>query len=255
MPVYNCEFPKVVPARPMYTFAVAPGGGSCCEPAAGPLSGHESLGAVRLRLVGIGVIAALALAGLSACSTNAGAAAFVDGHRIAEGDVSRYIVPGFTAPTPSASEQQFAPPRVLVLDSLIQNRLMARLLDKSLGGTPSEADLTGLHDKALATVFGVQQTGAEADAALTQVLGERGVKASFLPVLLRQAELTMAVIDKTHATQPSDIAAAVNKAGIPVSVNARYGSWSKQDAALSGTASLPFLTIGSSAPASPSPQP
>jgi hypothetical protein len=201
---------------------------------------------VRLRRVGACAVAVLALAGLSACRTKAGAAAFVDGHRINEGDVSKYVVPGYA--TPSGGTRQQAPPRVLALDSIIQTQLMARVLAKTLGGVPSESDLAAQHDQALATVIGIQQTGANADAALRQLLAERGVKASFAPVVVRQAELTMVVIKKINAQQQGDIANAVKKAAIPVTVNARYGSWSADNASISGTVTPDFLTLGSSAP-------
>ncbi|HEY7049784.1 MAG TPA: hypothetical protein VH373_21385 [Jatrophihabitantaceae bacterium] len=206
---------------------------------------------MRVRLVGTGVIAALALAGLSACSsTHAGAAAFVGGDRIAEGDVSQYVVPGFTVPTDSSNQE---PPRVFALDSMVRTRLMTQLLDKSLGGVPSDAELASLHDQALATAFNIQGTGAEADATVRQVLDQHGVKQSFAPTFVKDAELLLAVIAKTNAQQLSDISNAVKKADIPVSVNARYGAWSPENVSISGPAQLDFVHIGSSTPAAPQP--
>ena len=208
---------------------------------------------MRLRLVGTGIVAALALAGLSACSsTNAGAAAFVGSDRIAEGDVSQYVVPGFAMPTDSNSSNQ-EPPRVFALDSMVRTRLMAQLLDKSLGGVPTDAQLASLHDQALATAFNIQGTGPEADATVRQLLEQHGVRPSFAPTFVKDAELLLAVIAKTNAQQLSDIANAVKKADIPVRVNARYGAWSPQNVSISGPAQLDFVHIGSSTPAAPQP--
>jgi hypothetical protein len=209
---------------------------------------------VRLRHVLAIGLAALVLAGLSACSTSkAGTAAFVGDHRINEADVNTYVVPGFTVPTDSTQQQQQTPPRVIALNSLIQVQLMTQLLDKSLGGVPSETELAALHDEALATVFGIQQTGADADAALRDLVTRSGLKESFVPVVVQQGELTMAVVKKINAQRQSDIAKAVQKAGIPVTVNPRYGSWSTTNAAISGPVQPNFLTFGPSA--TPTPQP
>jgi hypothetical protein len=209
---------------------------------------------VRLRhVVAIG-LAALVLAGLSACSSSkAGAAAFVGDHRINEADVNTYVVPGFVPPSGSTEQQQPTPPRVIALNSLIQVQLMTQLLDESLGGVPSETELAALHDEALATLFGIQQTGQDADAALRDAVTRSGLKESFVPVVVQQAELTMAVVKKINAQRQSDIANAVQKAGIPVTVNPRYGSWSTANAAISGPVQPNFLTLGPTE--TPTPQP
>jgi hypothetical protein len=208
---------------------------------------------VRLRHVVACGLAALVLAGLSACSTKAGAAAFVDDHRINESDVNTYVVPGFTVASGNTQQQQQTPPRVIALNSLIQVELMTQLLDKSLGGVPSENELAALHDEALATVFGIQQTGEDADAALRDAVARSGLKETFIPVVVQQGELTLAVVKKINAQRQSDIANAVKKAGIPVTVSPRYGSWSVANAAITGPALPSFLTLGPTA--APTPQP
>jgi hypothetical protein len=210
---------------------------------------------VRLRHVLAIGLAALVVAGLSACSTSkAGAAAFVGDHRINEADVNTYVVPGFAVPTDTTQQQQQqTPPRVIALNSLIQVQLMTQLLDESLGGVPSETELAALHDEALATLFGIQQTGQDADAALRDAVTRSGLKESFVPVVVQQAELTMAVVKKINAQRQSDIANAVQKAGIPVTVNPRYGSWSTANAAISGPVQPNFLTLGPTE--TPTPQP
>ena len=209
---------------------------------------------MRLRhVVAIG-LAALVFAGLSACSSSkAGAAGFVGDHRINETDVNTYVVPGFVPPSGSTEQRQPTPPRVIALNSLIQVQLMTQLLDESLGGVPSQTELDALHDEALATLFGIQQTGQDADAALRDAVTRSGLKESFVPVIVQQAELTMAVVKKINAQRQSDIANAVQKAGIPVTVNPRYGSWSTANASISGPVQPNFLTLGPTT--TPAPQP
>lgn len=215
---------------------------------------HENLGVVRLRLAGAGVVAALALAVLSACSTHAGAAAFVDGQRITQSDVNRYIVVGFTMPSATTGATQ-EPPRVFVLDSMVRSRVMERLFEKSLGGVPTDSQLAALHDQALATVFGIQASGADADTAVRQVLAQHGVQDSFLPVFNRDAELLMAVIEKINARQLSDIGNAVKKADISVTMSARYGAWSTENVSISGPATPDFLTLETSPAPAATPSP
>lgn len=190
----------------------------------------------------------LALAGLSACRTKAGAAAFVDGHRISQGDVNKYLLPGFTQPSPAAGQPPAEAPRVLALDTMIETRLLTALLGRSLGGVPADNVLAGLHDEALAVQLQVQAQGSEADQQLRGALVKTGVKEGFTAVFLRSIELKQAVIDKINAQGPSDIAAAIKKLDIRVSVNERYGKWSADTAALT-TFTPDYLKLGADTPA------
>ena len=206
---------------------------------------------MRLRKIGaVAALAVLAVSGLTACRTKAGAAAVVGGQRINQSDVNKYVQPGFTQPSPtsSGSGAQEAP-RVIVLNTLIEDRLLTALL-KSAGGVPSEADLGNLHDEAFAVQVGSQQTGSQADTALSGVLRNAGLKANFDGVFVRDLELKQAVIDKIKAQRQSDIANAVKKLDIAVSVNGRYGSWSADQASLVDYAQPDFITLGTPTPAS-----
>lgn len=200
---------------------------------------------MRLRRIAACAAAALALTGLAACGTKAGAAAFVGGERISQSDVNGYLLPGFTASPATSSGQQQEPPRVFTLDTLITDRLMSTLLD-SLGGVPSDAQLAAMHDKALAVQYQLQQTGAAADATVRDALTRIGVRASFVQPFLRAAELRQAVIDKIKATQPSDIAAAVKQHGIDVRVNGRFGTWSADQVSLTTYKPPDFIQLGTS---------
>jgi len=197
------------------------------------------------------VVVVLALAGLSACRTKAGAAAFVDGHRISEGDVTRYLQAGFTPAAATSDGQAPQPPRALALNTLIESRLMTALLQRSLGGVPADGALASLHDEALSVQVGIQATGSQADEQLQTALTKAGMKPSFVSVLTHDIELKQVVIDKIQAQQQSDIGAAVNKLGIPVSISARYGTWSIADAGIVASTPPDFLKLDSATPAAP----
>lgn len=203
---------------------------------------------MRVRRVAACAAAALALAGLSACQTNAGAAAFVGGDRISQADVNKYLEPGYTAPSPTAGQQQSQPPRVLALDTMLETRLLTTLLDRSLGGVPSDDELNALHDKAFTVQLQAQVQGSEADRQLGSVLVKSGVKEEFVPVFLRNLELKQAVIDKLNAHAQTEIATEINKLGIKVKVNERYGTWSAQNAQLDSY-TPDFLELGADTPA------
>jgi hypothetical protein len=209
---------------------------------------------VRFRKIGACAVVLLAASGLAACRTKAGAAAVVDGHRISQSDVNKYIDAGFTAPSPSPGAQQQQAPRVIVLDTLIESRLMSRLLG-SLGSVPSDGDLHSLHDEAYSVQLGAQQTGAEADAALNSALTKAGLKASFTDAFVQNLELKQAVIDKIKAQRQADINTAVAKLGVKVSVSGRYGTWSAEQGSLVDYVPPAGVQLGTPAPASSSPAP
>lgn len=209
---------------------------------------------VRFRKIGACAVALLAASGLAACRTKAGAAAVVDGHRIAQSDVNKYIAAGFTPPSASPGAQQSQAPRVIVLNTLIEARLMSRLLG-SLGVVPSDGDLRGLHDEAYSVQLGAQETGAQADASLNSALTKAGLKASFTEAFVRALELKQAVIDKIKAQRQSDIANAVTKLGVSVSVSGRYGTWSAADASLVEYTPPAGVQLATAAPSSSAPAP
>jgi len=209
---------------------------------------------VRFRKIGACVVALLAASGLAACRTKAGAAAVVDGHRISQSDVNKYIDAGRVPARPSPGAQQQPAPRVIVLATLIESRLMSRLLG-SLGSVPSDGDLHGLHDEAYSVQLGAQQTGADADAALNSALTKAGLKASFTDAFVQNLELKQAVIDKIKAQRQADINAAVAKLGVKVSVSGRYGTWSAEQGSLVDYVPPAGVQLGTPAPASSAPAP
>jgi hypothetical protein len=209
---------------------------------------------VRFRKIGVCAVVLLAAGGLAACRTKAGAAAVVDGHRISQSDVNRYIDAGFTPPSASPGAQQQQTPRVIVLNTLIESRLLSRLLG-SLGSVPSDGDLHSLHDEAYSVQLGAQQTGAEADAALNSALTKAGLKASFTDTFVQNLELRQAVIDKIKAQRQADINAAIAKLGVKVSVSGRYGTWSAEQGSLVDYVPPAGVQLGTPTPSSSAPSP
>jgi hypothetical protein len=209
---------------------------------------------VRFRQIGACAVALLAVGGLAGCQTKAGAAAVVGGHRISESDVNRYIDVGFVQPSPSSSAQQTQAPRVIVLNTLIEARLMSTLLE-SLHALPSDGELRKLHDEAFAVQLGAQQTGTQADDLLRSALTKSGLEASFADVFVQGLELKQAVIDKIKAQKQSDIADAVAKLGVSVSVSGRYGDWSAAQASLVGYTPPAGVQLGTPTPSSSAPAP
>lgn len=207
---------------------------------------------MRLRTFGACAVALVGLATLSACDTKAGAAAVIGGQRINQGEVDKYLVASYTVPPPSPGQQQRPVPRSFALNTLIETDLLTRVLE-SEGGVPSDGELAALHDEALSVQLQLQQTGAQADATLTNALVNIGLKPSFTEAYLRQVELKQAVIDRIHAQRQSDIAAAENKLGVGVSVSGRYGSWSHTEGQLASYAPPSFIQLGSAPAGSSAP--
>jgi hypothetical protein len=212
--------------------------------------------------VGLSAVTALAMGGLTGCDSKVGQAAIVDGHRISESDLGKYVSP--QGPVPSvlaaaAKAGQSVYPKTEVVQILIQQKLFERTLDKN-GGVPSEGELASLHDQAAATFLGTQLTGAALDSYLKGAQGNYGYAAKYAHALLRTVELEAALAVKIKAQSITDVAAAVNKLKLKVQVNPRYGKWVAKSLTLDGPDStIPdFLkldgvsTSASAAPETPS---
>lgn len=198
-------------------------------------------------VVGMTAITALALGGLTACDSKVGQAAIIGGHRISESDLGKYLSPAGAAPSAisaAAKAGQGVFPKTDVVQILIQQELFKRALAKN-GGVPGKGALASLHDQAASTLLGTQLTGAQLDTALGQGLTSHGTSATFLPVVLRTFELELALVLKVKAQSLADLAAVVNKLGIKVQVNPRYGKWDPKALSLGApTSNIPdFLKL------------
>jgi hypothetical protein len=185
---------------------------------------------VRARKLTALAAAVLAVAGLSACRSNVGAAAVVDGHRISESDVHTYL----TAQGPStAGVANFGAglvPQSLALNTIVQERVLTLTLTRTPGGLPSDAVMRAQHDQAAATLIpaGSQGsvTGAQYDSGVAATLGGYGLSQKLLPFVVRDLDLEYALVIRTKATTGADVARAIAAQHIAVSVNPAYGTWS-----------------------------
>jgi hypothetical protein len=204
----------------------------------------------------IAVVSVLAGVMLAGCRSNAGVAATVGDLRITEAQLTPYVRAGgeltpSESASPSASPSASTNPKATVLATLIRQELFSRLLQTN-GGVPSGGALDALHDKALQVQYSADP--ATADQQIAANLASSGLSAKFRGLFLRMIELLQVVIDRQHATQPSEVIAAVAKQGVPVRVNPRYGTWASSQLSLDTSGGQPsYLHLfTSSAAAAPS---
>jgi hypothetical protein len=186
---------------------------------------------VTVRLLTVAAATVLAAAALTGCTPKAGAAAIVDDTRISTAELGKYVTRN--GPTPeavaqAAQQDQQLMPKTTVLTYLVQQIVFPRALAATRDGVPSDAALNQLHDRAAQTLLGSSLTGAALDKYLSDNVGKSGFTDKFPGLVLRTVELEQALIDRLKATSIEELAAAVQKTGVHVSVNPRYGTWNAQ---------------------------
>lgn len=179
-------------------------------------------------LVVLPVVAAATL-GLSACDTKVGAAAVVNGNRVSEQTLNKYLTPK-SQPIPSSNGAS-TPPRQFVLSTLVQIEAYKRVL-AAIGGQPSDSDLAKAKDVLL-------QGGSEDQ--LRQNVTSLGLAPSFTDAFLRSQELLSML--RQRLSSAAAAAAAVKKADLHVSINPRYGTWNDQSLSLVGLSKKQFAPL------------
>lgn len=171
---------------------------------------------VRLRALTAAVLAILASAGLTACRTQAGVAATVEGHRISESTVNSYLTANSQA-VQAQSQTGAAPmaPRTYVLQTLITNQLFAKILRDLTNNEP-------IDEHELKTEINSVLAGDSAQHFVS-THGLVGYSDAFATLALRDSVLINKIT--TLANNGADINAALAKLKFPVSVNPRYGAW------------------------------
>jgi hypothetical protein len=191
---------------------------------------------VRARLVRRAAVvggAAVAVTLLSGCRSNVNVAATVNGERISESTVARYV--NKSGPDPAAlaqvqqQGQQVPEAKPFVLELLIREKLLERTL-AAHGGVPTSGQLATQRATAATTV---QQELTVASAA--------GASSDFKSEVERFVELDVVLETRLHPTSAAQFFSAIAKAGAHVRVNPRYGVWQPAQLALnsSGSAGLP----------------
>lgn len=171
---------------------------------------------MRLRYLGAAVAAVLALTGVAGCKTNIGQAAVIDGHKISESDVNKYITPKakpvIEQDQSTGRSIQFSP-RSWVMNTLINEQLGFRLL----AAIPAVSSIT-------ATQLDSQLQNDLAGQTATQVAektGLHGFTDNFYKIYLRVKELILVVQQQPQ----SAVQRAFSKVNFSVSVSPRYGTW------------------------------
>jgi hypothetical protein len=206
----------------------------------------------RTRALLAALLAVVLAGGLTACQSHVGAAAIVDGHRISESDVHKYLNPAGPSANAVAQARQAGGqllPKTDVLNFLVQERLFSLTLQRN-GGLPSNAALQADHEKAVQTLTGQNVTGAQFDTQIAANLLSDGIKLTFLPTLLHVINLEYQLVVRTGATQLSDLGRAVSALKVGVQVNPAYGRWDPKNVAVTeGTAEVPNFITFKNAPA------
>lgn len=174
---------------------------------------------MRLRTLSAAAVALLAVASLSGCRTNVGIAATVDGHRITESDVNNYVTAKSkpVAVQASSGGRLDIAPRAYVLETLIDLRLLPKLLRLLPGGAPTEGQLAQTTTRAL--------NGSTPQKVAERAGGLHGFTKDFDEKWVRRQILGSSI---AAAQQKGvDLRPIVAKLHFPVSVNPRYGDWNK----------------------------
>jgi hypothetical protein len=166
----------------------------------------------KLRSLAVLPVLALSCLGIVGCDSKAGTAAVVDGHRITEKELSRYV-PASAQPIPTGDGSTSTPAKNFVLQYLIRNRVFPMLL-AATGTSVTEAQLQAGKAEAL---------GASTEADLTKQITQAGLSARLEPVLLRNRELLNLV--RSKLTTDKLVTDALAKVKDKVVINPRYGSW------------------------------
>jgi hypothetical protein len=203
---------------------------------------------MKARPVAVAAALVLAAAALTACTPKAGAAAIVDDTRISTTELGKYVTrsgPSPDAVAQAAQQEQQLLPKTTVVTYLVQQILFTRALAATRDGMPSDAVLNQLHDRAAQTLLGSSLTGAALDKYLMDNVGKSGFTDKFPGLVLHTVELEQALIDRLKASSIEDLAAAVQKTGVHVAVNPRYGTWSAEHLDVEDpTGAVPsFLTL------------
>jgi hypothetical protein len=189
---------------------------------------------VRLRTLAAVAAAALALTGLAGCRTNVGTAATVDGHRITETDVNRYITPNARPVTERKADQTTTQvsPKTFVVQEVIYDRLFLKILAK-IPGAPTPARIDAQLDSARKGKTYTQQA---------ESLGLKGYTEAFYKIVLRVELIKQGLSSEQQAGV--DVNSIVTKLHFGVTVSPRYGTWDRKTFSLIAGAAVPgYLTV------------
>ncbi len=201
---------------------------------------------VRTRALTAAAAALLAAGALSACRSNIGTAAVVDGQRITDTQVAHYVTP---KAQPVPLDKSSIGPRAFVVQILVTNAVLKKLVAKAPGGGPSGTQVKALERRGL---------GGKSAKVFTESQGVKGYTTAFDRQVVDF--LAYRSVLNTLQQQGVDVGTLIKKTKVPVQVSSRYGTWNPDQLALdtSAGAGLPgFVSLqpgsGAAAPASTPP--
>ena len=186
---------------------------------------------MRVRYVGAVAAAVLAVTGLAGCKNNIGTAAVIDGHRVTESDVSRYLTANAqpVAEPNSTGGSVTVSPRSFVVAELINQKFYFKVI----GAIPSVSKLTE-------TQLDAQLHSDLQGKSVTQVaegLGLHGFTEDFYRVVLRAQEEVLVL--RSAQSNGVDVSSAIRKVDFPVTVSPRYGRWDAKNLQFDAGSRLP----------------
>jgi hypothetical protein len=199
---------------------------------------------VRARPLGVAAVLAAVATLLTSCRSNVGVAATVNGHRISESTVNKYVTQEGADPSlaaQAASQGGLPLPRTIILQTLVDERLYERALAVN-GGVPTSGQLAAAHDQAVQQQFGLTSVGRALDRDAGKSLDSLGIDPSFGPTVVRYSELFFILVqDRLKVQTQQEFAAVLRKSGAQVRINPRYGKWKANTQSLnsSSRAGLP----------------
>lgn len=178
-------------------------------------------------------VAVLALTGLTACKSNLGVAATVNGARIDDSQLAHQVTP--SAKPVQISQTASLSPRAFALSVLIGNKILPDIVAKGPSGGPGKTDLAEIRTRAL---------GGKSTSAYATAQGVRGFTASFD----KQVVTYIVYLQVLRAYQANNINIPnlIRSAKPSVHVSPRYGAWDESSLLLSTApnAGLPgFVTL------------
>ena len=206
----------------------------------GPLGEHTIVR--RRRIVGATVAAALAVVGLAACRSNVGTAARVDGHRITESDVNRYLAPAGVASDRGRRRRAAGTARGPSVggsaDGWSASAVFQQTLDRYRISTTA-GELAAEHDRAGSLLVGAQMSGAALDRRIDQLLTGSGLRTASASACSAPRNSRYLLVEQRKITTQAQLSKAVKPIASKVSVSPRYGAWDVGALQLGQTAGLP----------------
>jgi hypothetical protein len=180
------------------------------------------LHAISGRRLGVRAVAAagalvLTVSGLSACRTNVGTAATIDGHRVSESDVNDYVTQA-AKPIRSSDGSDSIAPKPFVVDILIERRVYPKIIAAAGLGKVTAGQLSTLRRTYL--------RGASSKSTVEK-LGAVGYTAKMNTTIIDVQ--VMGTLLNGAQQRGTDLSSVVRKLKFPVSVNPRYGTWDSKN--------------------------